>query len=149
EQNYHYRQPYPGHEAEHRTERAIGLVVAPKMRRVPREQDRYDHPSDCREYAAPTDPAPLSLFAARPIAKEDCNCQCDSYQKHRPAANSNDQFAEGGKPDVIHRRWKDNHRGQSDQHEHEGAKREIERQNIQLDEAAPLTFAVDDVESIK
>jgi hypothetical protein len=44
EQNRNYRQPDPGHEADDRAERAIGLVVAAEVRDVPGEQDRNRDP---------------------------------------------------------------------------------------------------------
>ena len=61
-------QPDPGHESDGRAERAIGLVVAAEIRRVPGEQDRQDDPGERSERTAPGDPTPFGRVAARPIS---------------------------------------------------------------------------------
>src|SRR5262245_38041381 len=81
QQDDHGGEPDPGHESEHGTERAIGLVVASEVPRVPGEQDRDEEPRDGCKRAAPRDPAPLRFRAARAIAVENGQGEGDNDQE--------------------------------------------------------------------
>jgi hypothetical protein len=63
----------PNHEANNCSDGAIGPIIASTVFRVPGEQDRDDNPGHRRERAAPGNPPPLGLRAARSIAVESRN----------------------------------------------------------------------------
>src|SRR5689334_22306172 len=65
DQNDDDREPYPGHEADHRPERAVGLVEIPETRRIPREQRGRSEPRQGGKRASPGNPPPARLRAAR------------------------------------------------------------------------------------
>ena len=71
------REPNPCHEADHRAERAVGLIVAPEIGDVPRERHGADYPGDRCERAPPCDPPPLRMLAARSVAIDQREKQRD------------------------------------------------------------------------
>src|SRR5216684_935312 len=88
-QNDDDRDPDPGHEADDRAERAIGLVVAAETRDVPREQGRSSETYDGSRYAAPGNPAPSRLGAARTVFVKNGEPYCDKREEDRPSADFN------------------------------------------------------------
>jgi hypothetical protein len=98
EQHNDDREPNPKHECDDSAERAVGFVVVAKILRIPRKEYRNDQPRDGLNGAAPSDPAPLRLFAARPVAIKDRERQGDYYQQSRPARDLDHRFRHAAKP---------------------------------------------------
>src|SRR5436190_15373248 len=73
--------------------RAVGFVVAAKLRGIPREQDRNRNPSDTCEGAAPAHPSPLRLPVARAKPVNQREPKGDDNKQDRPAADLHDQCA--------------------------------------------------------
>src|SRR5215469_5033878 len=91
DEDHRRREPDPDHESDDCPKRAIGLVIAAKVRGVPREQDRYRDPCDSGESAAPAHPSPLRFPAAWTKSVKDREPEGDDNKEDRPATDLHDQ----------------------------------------------------------
>jgi hypothetical protein len=137
-----------GHEADDRAERAIGLVVAAKIRRVPGEQQRGGEPHDGREQAAWRDPAPFRLVAARAEAVEAGENEAHQNKQHRPLADLDHKFARDAERIALREIRQGDHHAERDQRASEHAQRENESTDIERDEAALLLLMIGDIEAV-
>src|SRR5205814_8272677 len=61
---------HPGHEADNRAERTVGLVESAEMARIEREDRGKTEPCQGGKGAAPGNPPPFRLLTARPRSEE-------------------------------------------------------------------------------
>src|SRR6185437_1328889 len=81
DQDDDHRNPHPHHEADDGPERAVGLVEAAEIRRVPGKERGGGEPAESGERASPADPAPARFGPARSEPEETGEPQRDQYQE--------------------------------------------------------------------
>src|SRR5439155_6268964 len=142
-------QPNPKHECDNGPERTIRLIVTAEILGIPREQYRDSEPRDCRDGAAPRDPAPSRLFAARSVTVEKRERQANYNQQSRPAGDLDHRLSHTAKTDEIQYDGDNNHYPRRNECKDDSQHCERQRYDIKPDEAALFGLIVDQIQRIE
>jgi hypothetical protein len=108
-----------------------------------------DRPSRCGKGAAPSDPAPLRLPAARPTAVDDGQRQSNHYEENGPAHNLGDQSHCATRASRGKHRRRGHNAADRKQDEQDHRNGEGERNEVELSKATFFRLVVDEVQRIK